>query len=103
MKAYLDALSAVGVLTAKQAEWQEDVTFYHINNGFQITIVEEGKEHQVDEFEFDSDNGEVITRTQTLLDGEEWNGDWYAEFIDNTPDQLIIERVTRVTLEELQG
>ena len=101
MKAYLDALTAVNVLTAKQAEWQEDVTFYHINNGFQITIVEEGKEHKVDEFEFDADTNEVTVKTFT--EDESIDASWYVELTDVTPDQLIIERLTRVTLEELQG
>jgi hypothetical protein len=101
MKAYLDALTAVNVLTAKESEWNEEVTYYHINNGFQITVVKDGKEYPVDEFEFDSEINEVTVRTKTAVDNGEWDGEWYLEFDDITPDQLIIEKVIRVTLEEL--
>jgi hypothetical protein len=98
MKAYLDALSAVGVLTIHPAEWQESVTYYHINAGFQIKA---RYEHQVDEFEFDADTNEVTVKTFT--EDESIDASWYVELTDVTPDQLIIERLTRVTLEELQG
>ena len=100
MKVYLDALTAVNVLIVKQAEWQESVTCYHSNAGFQITIVDDGTEHQVDEFEFDADTNEVTVKTFT--EDEDFES-WYVELTDVTPDQLIIERLTRVTLEELQG
>ena len=97
MKAYLDALSAVGVLTIHPAEWQESVTYYHINAGFQIKA---RYEHQVDEFEFDADTNEVTVKTFT--EDKDFDA-LYVELTDVTPDQLIIERLTRVTLEELQG
>lgn len=103
MKAYLDALTKVNVLTAKESEWNEEVTYYHINNGFQITVVKEGKEYPVDEFEFDSEINEVTVKTKTAVDNGEWDGEWYLEFDDITPEQLIIEKVIRVTLAELQG
>jgi hypothetical protein len=100
MKAYLDALTAVNVLTANQAEWQETVTYYNLNTGFQIKVEHEGYPHLVDEFEFDSDTDEVTVKTFTQ--DEDFDA-WYLELTAVTPDQLIIERVTRVTLEELQG
>ena len=103
MKAYLDALTAVNVLTVIESEWNEEVTYYHINKGFQITVVKDGKEHDVDEFEFDTYLEVATVRTKSAVDNEEWDGEWYLEFDDITPDQLIIEKVTRVTLEELQG
>jgi hypothetical protein len=103
MKAYLDALTAVNVLTARESEWNEEVTYYDINKGFQITVVKNSKEHQVDEFEFDSETNEVTVRTKSAVDNGEWDGEWYLEFDDITPDQLIIEKVIRVTLAELQG
>jgi hypothetical protein len=97
MKTYLDALSVVGVLTIHPAEWQETVTYYHINAGFQIKA---RYEHLVDEFEFDADTNEVTVKTFTEDKG--YDG-YYVELTDVNPDELIIERVTRVTLEELQG
>ena len=100
MKAYLDALSAVGVLTAKQAEWQEDVTFYHINNGFEIIAFDvDGIEFPVTDFEFDGDA--VIAKTASpASDSDGW---WNVEITITDKSQLLIKRVTIVTLEELQG
>jgi hypothetical protein len=103
MKAYLDALTAVNVVSAKPSDWQDDVTYFYINKGFQITVVKDGKEHDVDEFEFDTYLEVVTVRTKSAVDNGEWDGEWYLEFDDITPDQLIIEKVIRVTLEELQG
>ena len=103
MKAYLDALANVNVLTARDSEWNEEVTYYDINQGFQITVVKDDIEHQVEEFEFDSEINEVTVRTKTTIDDEDWDGDWFVEFTDIEPSQLIIEKVIRVTLEELQG
>ena len=103
MKAYLDALTAVNVLSAKPSDWQDDVIYFYINKGFQITVVKDGKEHDVDEFEFDTYLEVSTVRTKSAVDNEEWDGTWYLEFDDITPDQLIIEKVIRVTLEELQG
>lgn len=103
MKAYLDALTNVNVLTARDSEWNEEVTYYDINQGFQITVVKDDIEHQVEEFEFDSETNEVTVRTKTTIDDEDWDGDWFVEFTDIEPDQFIIEKLARVTLEELQG
>ena len=103
MKAYLDALTAVNVLSAKPSDWQDDVIYFYINKGFQITVVKDGKEHDVDEFEFDTYLEVVTVRTKSAVDNGEWDGEWYLEFDDIIPDQLIIEKVIRVTLEELQG
>ena len=103
MKAYLDALTAVNVLSANPSDWQDDVTYFYINKGFQITVVKDGKEHDVDEFEFDTYLEVATVRTKSAVDNEEWDGTWYLEFDDITSDQLIIEKVIRVTLEELQG
>ena len=103
MKAYLDALTAVKVLSEKPSDWQDDVIYFYINKGFQITVVKDGKEHDVDEFEFDTYLEVATVRTKSAVDNEEWDGEWYLEFDDITPDQLIIEKVIRVTLEELQG
>ena len=103
MKAYLDALTAVNVLSANPSDWQDDVTYFYINKGFQITVVKDGKEHDVDEFEFDTYLEVATVRTKSAVDNEEWDGTWYLEFDDITPDQLIIEKVIRVTLAELQG
>jgi hypothetical protein len=103
MKAYLDALTSVKVLSEKPSDWQDDVIYFYINKGFQITVVKDGKEHDVDEFEFDTYLEVATVRTKSAVDNEEWDGEWYLEFEDITPDQLIIEKVIRVTLEELQG
>lgn len=103
MKAYLDALTSVKVLSEKPSDWQDDVIYFYINKGFQITVVKDGKEHDVDEFEFDTYLEVATVRTKSAVDNEEWDGEWYLEFDDITPDQLIIEKVIRVTLEELQG
>jgi hypothetical protein len=97
MKAYLDALTAVGVLTIHPAEWQESVTYYHINAGFQIKA---RYEHQVDEFEFDADTNEVTVKTFT--EDKDFES-CYVELSDVTPEELIIEKVTRVTLADLQA
>ena len=100
MKAYLDALTAVNVLTAKQTEWQEDVTNYYINNGFEIIAFDEdGTEFPVTDFQFDDD--EVIAKTATPApDSNNW---WNVEITITDKSQLLIKRVTIVTLEELQG
>ena len=103
MKAYLDALTSVKVLSEKPSDWQDDVIYFYINKGFQITVVKDGKEHDVDEFEFDTYLEVATVRTKSAVDNEEWDGEWYLEFDDITPDQLIIEKVIRVTLAELQG
>jgi hypothetical protein len=103
MKAYLDQLVMVNVLDYNRSEWQDDISYYQINKGFQIAVVKNDKQHTVDKFQFDYETDVVTVQTTSEVDNGEWDGEWYLEFDDITPDQLIIERVTRVTLEELQG
>jgi hypothetical protein len=103
MKAYLDALTAVGVLTPKQwADGDDCIIHYHVVNGFQITAITSDDDiYPVDEIEYSGDDNDIIIKTTTPApDSDNW---WNVELSLENKDQLIIERVTRVTLEELQG
>lgn len=101
MKAYLDALTAVNVLTAKPAEWQEDVTYYYINTGFEMVAFDGDLEFPVISIEFDGEINEVFVTTSSPA--EDGNGWWNTEITITDKNQLLIKQVKIVTLEELQG
>jgi hypothetical protein len=105
MKAYLDELVEVGVLTTRQSEYNDEVTFYKVNDGYQITMVQTTlivKTHIIDEFEYDADDNEVLTRTTSPAIHEEWDN-WFEEFTIYHPDCLTINRIAKVTLADLKS